>query len=103
MNDGTNSVVFLYEPAQDLVGCVPVPSPTRGRDKGGVSALVGSGTVAFAATIAKCASALSTCPSWRYTLPSAERSSPLELLVVAVVDCLCCWATRGSSSAVAAE
>jgi len=36
MNDGTHSVVFLYEPAQDLAGRVPVPSPIRGRDKGGV-------------------------------------------------------------------
>jgi hypothetical protein len=29
---------------------------------------------------------LSICPGWRYTLPSAERSLPLLLLVVVVVD-----------------
>jgi len=49
---------------------------------------------------AKCVSALSICPDWRYTLTL----SPLvpRLLVVAVDDgCFCCWVTRGSSSAVA--
>jgi hypothetical protein len=89
---GIVRIVFLYEPAQDLPGRVPVSA--RGRHKAALSALVGSGTLTSAATTAKCASASSICPDWRYTLPSGERSSPL---VVAVLDdddddddCLCC-------------
>src|SRR5712691_8704634 len=35
------------------------------------------------------ASSSSICPDWRCTPPSAERSSPLVLLVAAVVDDLC--------------
>jgi hypothetical protein len=90
MKDGVHSIIrsilLYYEPAQDLADRVPVHCPHARVLQLGNAALGVRARLADAATIAKCTSALSICPNWRYTLTSAERSSPSMLLVVDVVD-----------------
>ena len=87
-NDGTHGivrVVFLYELAQDLAGSGPVPA--RGRHKGGVERFGRSGHARVRGHDGKVGFGLVDLSGLEvHPLPSADRSSPLVLLVVAVVD-----------------
>lgn len=81
---GIVCIVLLYE--LTLLAVPQSPQGSSRHHKGSVEAFVGSSTPTSTATTAKCVSALSIRPDWRYTLPGTEHSSPLVLLVIAVVD-----------------